>query len=43
MRHLVAAAICLTILYTVDAAFFGGWYFTAANQAIEKARALYWW
>jgi hypothetical protein len=43
MNHLVAAAICLAILYTVDAAFFGGWYFATANQAIERAWALNWW
>jgi hypothetical protein len=43
MKHLVAAALCLFILYTVDAAFFGGWYFATANQAIERAWALNWW
>lgn len=43
MKHLVAAALCLAVLYTVDAAFFGSWYFASANQALERAWALNWW
>jgi hypothetical protein len=43
MKHLVAATLCLAILYTVDSAFFGGWYFANANQAFERAWALNWW
>jgi hypothetical protein len=43
MKHLVAATLCLAILYTVDAAFFSGWYFASANQAFERAWALNWW
>jgi hypothetical protein len=42
MRHLTAAAICFAILYTVDAMFFGGWYFAAANQAIDRIWAMGW-
>lgn len=42
MKHLVAAAICVAVLYAVDATFFGGSYFAAANQAIERAAALDW-
>jgi hypothetical protein len=43
MKHLVAAALCFAVLYTVDAAFFSGWYFANANQAVERAWALNWW
>ena len=42
MKHLTAAIVCITVLYGVDALFFGGWYFTSATKAIEKTYSLQW-
>jgi hypothetical protein len=42
MKHLTAAIVCITVLYGVDALFFGGWYFTSAAKALEKTYSLQW-
>jgi hypothetical protein len=34
MKSLVAATICIAVLYAIDALWFDGWYFTFLNRAI---------
>jgi hypothetical protein len=43
MRHLIAAIVCLAVLYAVDSFFFNGWYFGVAAQVVEKASTVTWW
>lgn len=43
MRNLIAAVVCLAVLYTVDSFFFHGLYFGVAAQAVERASTLTWW
>jgi hypothetical protein len=36
MKHLSSLAVCLAILYGIDALCFDGWYFAAVNRAIME-------
>jgi len=42
MKHLSAAILCIAVLYGIDAVFYGGWYFSMATTAIERASKLDW-
>lgn len=35
LRHIAAAAVCIAILYGIDAWWFDGSYFGAANRALR--------
>jgi len=38
MRSLIAAAVCLGVLYAIDAHWFGGIYFTAIKSMLIQIR-----
>ena len=34
MKSLGAVAVCVAVLYVVDATWFGGWYFAVVSQIV---------
>jgi hypothetical protein len=42
MESLKAAAVCVALLYAIDAYWCNGLYFAAAHQMVEQAFAFIW-